>query len=79
MSDGEVANEVKAFPEIGVPELVAAGEGLEGPLIDYESLLERGIGPSDQVAPPQLEAEWVTEDLFFVEQILLRRIQLLSD
>ena len=52
MCDGEVADELEALAEVGVPELVAAGEGLEGSLIDDGALPEGGFGTSHQVAPP---------------------------
>lgn len=52
MSDGEVASELEAFPEIGVPQLVASGEGLEGSLVDCEALLGRRFGEGYQVSPP---------------------------
>ena len=52
MSDGDVASELEAFPEIGVPQLVASGEGLEGSLVDCEALLGRRFGEGYQVSPP---------------------------
>lgn len=76
VGDGEGADEVEALAEVGVPELVAAGEGFEGALVDDEALLERGAGAGDQVAPPELEAEGVAEDFFLVEEVVLARVQI---
>lgn len=67
MSDWKVANKIETFAKIGVPEFVATRESLEGSFVDDESLLEGGIGTSDKVAPPELKAEWVAENLLFVE------------
>lgn len=52
VSDGEVANEVEAFTEVSVPELVASGESFEGTLVDDETLLEGRFRSSDEVTPP---------------------------
>lgn len=78
VGDGEAPDDLEALAEVGVPELVAAGEGLEGALVDDEALLERGIGPGDEVAPPQLEAEGVAQELLLIEQVVLRRVELLG-
>lgn len=52
VGDGEGADELEALAEEGVPELVAAGEGLEGTLVDGEALRVGGVGAGDEVAPP---------------------------
>jgi len=50
--DWEVANEVEALAEVGVPELVGSRQGLEGPLVDDGALMEWRVGSGDEVAPP---------------------------
>lgn len=79
VSDGEVTNDLEPLAEVSVPELVASGEGLEGSLVDDEAFLEGGVGFGDEVAPPELEAEGVSEDLFLVDEVFLGRVEILGD
>lgn len=59
-----------------MPELVASGEGFEGPFVDYGPFGKWGLRERDKIAPPELEAEGVAEDFFFVEKVGLRRVEL---
>lgn len=79
VSHGEVPDDLEPLAEVSVPELVASGEGLEGSLVDDEALFEGGLGFGDEVAPPELEAEGVSEDLFLVDEVFLGRVEILGD
>lgn len=52
VGDGQVADQLQPLAEVSVPELVAAGEGFDGSLVDDEALLKRCFGTSYQVPPP---------------------------
>lgn len=64
--DGTAADGVEALAEVGMPQFVAARQGLEGALIDHGASPEWCGGSGDKVAPPKLQAEGVAEDLLLV-------------
>lgn len=77
--DGVGARVVEALAEVGVPELVAPRERLDGALVDDGALGEGRGGARDEVAPPPLELVRLPEDLLLVGQVVLGRVQLRRD
>lgn len=45
--DGQIPDNLEALAEIGVPQLVASGQGFESALVDNRALLEQGVAPRD--------------------------------
>lgn len=55
--DREWTDDVKAFPEVRMPELVASRKSLECTLVDDKTFFERSVCSSHEITPPEAEAE----------------------
>jgi hypothetical protein len=75
MSNGQIPNYIEPLNQISMPELVASRQRSESSFINYEAFLERGFSSGNQITPPELQRKRVSQDFFFVEKIIIRRVQ----